>query len=104
MHKLTLAQQAKALAAKQISSEELTRHYIDRIEAHDGQLNSFITVLAEQAIEQAKQADADRHQTSVLKGIPIALKDLFCSDGTATTCGSKMLDNFVAACRFLYFL
>ena len=96
MHKLTLAQQAKALAAKQISSEELTRHYIDRIEAHDGQLNSFITVLAEQAIEQAKQADADRHQTSVLKGIPIALKDLFCSDGTATTCGSKMLDNFVA--------
>ncbi len=96
MHKLTLAQQAQALADKQISSEELTRHYLDRIEAHDGQLNSYISVLAEQAIEQAKQADADNHSTSVLKGIPIAIKDLFCSDGTQTSCASKMLANFIA--------
>lgn len=96
MHKLTLAQQAQALATRQISSEELTRHYLDRIELHDKQLNSYITVLAEQAIEAAKQVDADRQQTTLLKGIPLAIKDLFCTDGCKTSCGSKMLDNFIA--------
>ena len=58
MHKLTLAQQAKALAAKDFSSEELVSHYIKRIESHDEQLNSFITFTPERAIESAKQADA----------------------------------------------
>ncbi|MFK8026831.1 MAG: Asp-tRNA(Asn)/Glu-tRNA(Gln) amidotransferase subunit GatA [Gammaproteobacteria bacterium] len=96
MHKLTVAQQAKALAAKEFSSEELVSHYIQRIESHDEQLNSFVTFTPEQAIENAKQADARGAQGGLLNGIPIALKDIFCTDGIKTSCGSRMLDNFVA--------
>jgi aspartyl-tRNA(Asn)/glutamyl-tRNA(Gln) amidotransferase subunit A len=96
MHKLTIAQQAQALVDKEFSSEELVSHYIQRIEARDGQLNSFITFTPEQAIENAKQADARGKQGGVLNGIPIALKDIFCTDGIKTTCGSRMLDNFIA--------
>ena len=96
MHKLTIAQQAKALAAKEFSSEELVNHYIQRIEAHDEQLNSFVTFTPEQAIENAKQADARGTQGGILNGIPIALKDIFCTDGIKTSCASRMLDNFVA--------
>jgi|TARA_B110000238_G_scaffold199467_1_gene246629 aspartyl-tRNA(Asn)/glutamyl-tRNA(Gln) amidotransferase subunit A len=96
MHKLTLAQQAKALAAKDFSSEELVSHYIKRIESHDEQLNSFITFTPERAIESAKQADARGAQGGILNGIPIALKDIFCTDGIKTTCASRMLDNFIA--------
>jgi aspartyl-tRNA(Asn)/glutamyl-tRNA(Gln) amidotransferase subunit A len=96
MHKLTLAQQAKALAAKDFSSEELVSYYIQRIESHDKQLNSFITFTPERAIESAKQADARGAQGGILNGIPIALKDIFCTDGIKTTCASRMLDNFIA--------
>jgi len=96
MHKLTLSQQIEALSSKQISSEELTRHYLNRIEQYDSQLNSFVTVTPELAIEAAKKADADTDTTALLKGVPLALKDIFCMDGTKTSCASKMLDNFVA--------
>jgi len=96
MHTLTLAQQVRALAEKQFSSEELVKHYIQRIETHDEKLNSFITFTPERALEQAKQADASGNDAGLLNGVPIALKDIFCTDGVKTSCASKMLDNFVA--------
>ncbi|MBX9753230.1 MAG: Asp-tRNA(Asn)/Glu-tRNA(Gln) amidotransferase subunit GatA [Pseudomonadaceae bacterium] len=98
MHQLSLAEIARALAAKQFSAEELSRHLLSRINALDPQLNSFITVTEELAIRQAKAADARRAagETGALLGAPIAHKDLFCTEGVRTSCGSKMLDNFIA--------
>ena len=96
MHKLTIAQQVKALADKEFSSEELTQHYLQRIEAHDEQLNAFVTFTPERALESAKQADARGFDSKTLNGIPIALKDIFCTDGVKTSCSSHMLDNFIA--------
>jgi aspartyl-tRNA(Asn)/glutamyl-tRNA(Gln) amidotransferase subunit A len=98
MHELTLAEQLQALAQKRFSSEELTLHYLARIERLDQRLNSFITLTADAAIEQARAADnaRSRGEAGPLAGIPIAHKDLFCTDGVRTSCASKMLDNFVA--------
>ncbi len=96
MHNLTIAQQIKALSEKQFSSEELVNHYIQRIEAHDEKLNSFVTFTPEQALEQARQADARHADSGLLNGVPIALKDIFCTDGVKTSCASHMLDNFIA--------
>jgi aspartyl-tRNA(Asn)/glutamyl-tRNA(Gln) amidotransferase subunit A len=75
----------------------LTRSYLDRIGANK-QLNAFITVDSDQALAQAKAADTMRSngEAGVLTGIPLAQKDIFCTDGLLTTCGSKMLGNFVA--------
>lgn len=98
MHQLTLAEIARALAAKEFSSEELSRALLARIQTLDPQLNSFITVTADQALEQARAADARRAagENGALLGAPIAHKDLFCTQGVRTSCGSKMLDNFKA--------
>jgi aspartyl-tRNA(Asn)/glutamyl-tRNA(Gln) amidotransferase subunit A len=98
MHTLTLAEISRALSVKTFSAEELTRELLNRINKVDPQLNSFITVTETQAIEQAKAADQRRAQgdTSALLGAPIAHKDLFCTQGVRTSCGSKMLDNFIA--------
>ena len=98
MHSKTIAQLAQGLRDKTFSSEELTQSYLDRIEKLDPQLNSFITVAAEHALAQAKQADKAiaTGNASVLTGIPIAQKDIFCTNGIKTTCGSNMLDNFIA--------
>ncbi|GGL95927.1 glutamyl-tRNA(Gln) amidotransferase subunit A [Pseudomonas asuensis] len=98
MHTLTLAEISRALSAKEFSAEELTRALLDRIAQVDPELNSFITVTEAQAIEQAKAADQRRAQgeTGALLGTPIAHKDLFCTQGIRTSCGSKMLDNFIA--------
>jgi aspartyl-tRNA(Asn)/glutamyl-tRNA(Gln) amidotransferase subunit A len=94
----TLAQSATALQARSISSVELTRSYLERIERLDPRLNSFITVTAEQALEQAERADERiaAGDTSPLLGVPIAHKDIFCTAGIRTTCASRMLDNFVS--------
>ncbi|MGC8098228.1 Asp-tRNA(Asn)/Glu-tRNA(Gln) amidotransferase subunit GatA [Metapseudomonas otitidis] len=98
MHQLTLAEIARALAAKEFSSEELSSALLARIQTLDPQLNSFITVTADQALEQARAADARRvaGENGALLGAPIAHKDLFCIQGVRTSCGSKMLDNFKA--------
>jgi aspartyl-tRNA(Asn)/glutamyl-tRNA(Gln) amidotransferase subunit A len=98
MHQLTLAEIARALAAKQFSAEELSRDLLARIRQLDPQLNSFITVTEDLALEQAKAADSRRAagETGTLLGAPIAHKDLFCTQGIRTSCGSKMLDNFQA--------
>lgn len=98
MHQLTLAEIARALAAKEFSSEELSSALLARIQTLDPQLNSFITVTADQALEQARAADARRAagENGALLGAPIAHKDLFCTQDVRTSCGSKMLDNFKA--------
>jgi aspartyl-tRNA(Asn)/glutamyl-tRNA(Gln) amidotransferase subunit A len=98
LHELTIAEQLQGLASKKFSSEELTLHYLARIEKYDSQLNSYITITPELAIEAARAADAARTAGSAgkLAGIPIAQKDIFCTQGVKTTCASKMLDNFIA--------
>lgn len=94
----SISELRQGLDSKAFSSVELTRYFLDRIQAKDPQLNSFVTVTEEQAIESAKAADAviAAGQASALTGIPIAHKDIFCTQGVKTTCGSKMLDNFIA--------
>ncbi|HJS91378.1 MAG TPA: Asp-tRNA(Asn)/Glu-tRNA(Gln) amidotransferase subunit GatA [Steroidobacteraceae bacterium] len=98
IHKNSLAQLAAGLRAKKFSSVELVRAYLERIEASQPKLNAFISVTAEQALAAA--AAADRHIAAgtggALVGVPIAHKDLFCTAGVRTTCGSRMLENFVS--------
>lgn len=98
MHQQTLASLSKGLRTKAFSSEELTEHYLKRIQSLDvNNLNSFITVTEDTALTQAKKADqliASGNQNP-LCGIPIAHKDIFCTQGVRTSCGSKMLDNFI---------
>ncbi len=97
-HTKTLAELSAMLEAGEVTSVELTQAFIDRIKQHDGELNSFITVTEELALAQAKAADAKRQagQAGPLTGIPIAHKDIFCTEGVRTSCGSKMLDNFIS--------
>ncbi|HVY53357.1 MAG TPA: Asp-tRNA(Asn)/Glu-tRNA(Gln) amidotransferase subunit GatA, partial [Gammaproteobacteria bacterium] len=94
----TIAELSKDLAAKKISSLELTQFYLDRIQKFDKELNSFITVTPEVALANARHADEQRAsgKAGPLIGIPIAQKDIFCTKGIKTSCGSKMLDNFIA--------
>ncbi|MBC7982352.1 MAG: Asp-tRNA(Asn)/Glu-tRNA(Gln) amidotransferase subunit GatA, partial [Candidatus Obscuribacterales bacterium] len=98
LHRLTLSELAAGLAAKRFSSVELTGHFLTRIEHHNKTLNAFITVTAEQALAAAAAADRQlaTGQAGALTGLPMAHKDIFCTDGVLTTCGSKMLSNFVA--------
>ncbi|WP_282346652.1 Asp-tRNA(Asn)/Glu-tRNA(Gln) amidotransferase subunit GatA [Pseudomonas sp. PS01301] len=98
MHQLTLAEIARGLADKKFSAEELTRTLLARIAQLDPQLNSFITVTPEHAIAQAQAADVRRAngESGALLGVPLAHKDLFCTQGIRTSCGSRMLDNFEA--------
>ncbi len=98
MHNLTIAELAAGLRRGEFSSLELTRHFLARIERLDPGLNSFITVTAERALADAAAADAAlaRCEGGPLTGIPLAHKDIFCTNGVRTSCGSRMLDNFVA--------
>lgn len=98
MYQKTVAELSRLLHDKQISSTELTRYFLDRIHQHNPRLNSFITTLEENALLAAKAADQqiERHQAKPLTGIPIAHKDIFCTQGVKTSCGSKMLDNFIS--------
>ncbi|MGH8569118.1 MAG: amidase, partial [Gammaproteobacteria bacterium] len=98
MHDLTLAELSAALHRGETTSEELTRHFLARIERFDPALNSFVTVTPELALRQARTADAARRrgEAGPLCGIPMAHKDIFCTEGVKTSCGSKMLDNFIS--------
>src|SRR5712691_2559914 len=93
----TVAELSSALRAKKVSSLELTQVFLDRI-ARYKHLNAFITVDAERALKEARAADqrVQVGRAGPLTGIPIAQKDIFCTDGLPTTCGSKMLANFVS--------
>ncbi len=94
----TITNWANALAEKKISSVELTNYYLARIKRFDKPLNSFITITEEQALQSAKTADQMRREGKAgpLTGIPLAQKDIFCTQGVKTSCGSKMLDNFIS--------
>ena len=98
MHRLTIKQMSEKLRSGEITSVELTQHYLDRIERLDPELNAYVTVTPELALEMAKQADEliAKGEGSPLTGIPLAHKDIFCTEGVKTTCGSKMLDNFIS--------
>ena len=94
----TVAELSVALASGDISSVELTQTYLDRIAELNTELNAFITVCDESALDQARAADAARAngEAGALLGIPMAHKDTFCTQGISTTCGSRMLQNFVS--------
>lgn len=98
MHNKTLSELSTSLHNGDISSVELTQHYLERIKTHNGDLNAFITVTEDNALNQAKAADQQLQQKTagVLTGIPLAHKDIFCTEGVRTSCASKMLDNFIA--------
>ncbi len=97
MHQLTVAQMIGQLNARAVSSRELTQHFIERINRYDTDLNCFVTVTADQALAQATKADERRAggDAPLLCGVPLAHKDIFCTEGVRTSCGSRMLDNFV---------
>jgi len=98
MHTRSIARLGSMLRARELSAVELATHYLDRIERLNGRLNAFITVDRDKTLAHAREADARiaRGEAGPLTGIPIAHKDLFCARGWLTTCGSRMLGNFVA--------
>ncbi|WP_111858715.1 Asp-tRNA(Asn)/Glu-tRNA(Gln) amidotransferase subunit GatA [Acinetobacter sp. CFCC 10889] len=98
LHRLSIREMAEGLKSTQFSSRELTQHYLDRIAKIDQQVKSYVTVTPEQALIQADAADAalKSGQATALTGVPLAHKDIFCTQGIKTTAGSKMLDNFIS--------
>jgi len=98
MHSKTVAEISAGLQQGEFSSVEITQAFLDRIDRLAEGLNCYITVTAEQALEAAKKADQLRSEGKAgpLTGVPIAHKDIFCTQGVKTSCGSKMLDNFIS--------
>ena len=98
MHTKTLAGLARELKARKVSSEELAKTFLGRIARYNPRLNAFITVLEHQALAEARTADKAiaAGQAGPLAGLPIVHKDIFCTAGVKTSCGSRMLDNFTA--------
>jgi len=98
LHNLSIGDLADRLASRQLSSVELTHHFLIRIERLNPALNALITLTADEALKSAVAADLRRAagETGRLLGIPLIHKDIFCTDGVRTSCGSRMLDNFVA--------
>jgi aspartyl-tRNA(Asn)/glutamyl-tRNA(Gln) amidotransferase subunit A len=98
LHQKSAAEIGRGIHAGEFSSEEVTRHFLERIEQGNPRLNAFVTVTQERALEDARRADAvvADGRGGPLTGVPIAHKDIFCTDGILTTCGSRMLSNFVS--------
>lgn len=98
MHEKTIAELSLGLKNKAFSSQELTQAFLARIQTLDPKLNAFITVTEDMALASAKAADAllAKGEAGPLTGIPIAQKDIFCTKGVRSSCGSKMLDNFIS--------
>lgn len=98
MRKYTVSELSWLLDKREISAEELTKEYICAIGKRNGEINAYITVTEELALEQARQTDRRRQSgetLGALAGIPFAAKDNLCSEGVRTTCGSRMLADFV---------
>lgn len=98
---LTVHELKEKLKRNELTSEEITRAYIDRINEKEKEkdLGAFVTILENEAIEKAKEIDAERRNGQVVSeyaGIPVGLKDNMCTKGVKTTCSSKMLENFVS--------
>ena len=98
MHNKTVSELKNDLEKKEVSSLELTQHFIGRVKKYDCKLNSFITLTEEHALNQAKKIDQEisKGEFRPLGGIPLAQKDIFCTKNIKTTCGSKMLENFIS--------
>ena len=98
LHQQTMTELAEGLAAGEFSAEELAKTLIERIESMDGELNSTLTLTADEALEAARNADAARAagNAGALNGLPLLHKDIFCTQGVRTTCGSRMLEDFVS--------
>jgi aspartyl-tRNA(Asn)/glutamyl-tRNA(Gln) amidotransferase subunit A len=98
LHLSTAAELGRGIAAREYSSVEVTRHFLDRIGRAAKSLNAFVTVTEERALEDARRADARiaRGEGGPLTGVPLAHKDIFCTAGILTSCGSRMLSKFVA--------
>ncbi len=94
----SLRELSAALAAKQVSAVELATLFLDRIDQHNQTINAFITLDRSKTLTQAADADARRAagETNPLLGVPLGHKDIFCTEGWRTTCGSKMLHNFIS--------
>src|SRR5215207_1645698 len=94
---LTLLEARERLRARDLSAVELADAFLARIEAVEPAVHAYLTVMAERAREQARAADARRAagEDAPLLGLPVALKDVLCTAGTRTTCGSRILENFV---------
>jgi len=97
LYELTIKKAHLLLKKKEISSQELTRAVLERIDAVEDQVGAYITVDSEMALAQAKVADKEISRGNILPltGIPLALKDLICTKGLRTTCASRILENFV---------
>ncbi len=97
-HHATAAELARGLRAREYSSVEITQHFLERIGRANASLNAFLTVTGERALADARRADERiaRGEGGPLTGVPLAHKDIFCTEGVLTTCGSRMLSNFVA--------
>jgi aspartyl-tRNA(Asn)/glutamyl-tRNA(Gln) amidotransferase subunit A len=98
LHTKSLTELSTLLKSGETSSQQLTEHFLSRINSHGDKLNSFITVTEDIALSEARHADEilKKGEASALTGLPIAHKDIFCTQGIKTSCGSKMLDNFVS--------
>lgn len=96
-HELSVHEASALLQAREISSVELTEAMIDRIVALDNTIRAFLTITPEVALEQAREADERRAagEGGDLLGIPLAIKDVLCTQGIPTTCGSRILENFI---------
>ncbi|MBE19589.1 MAG: Asp-tRNA(Asn)/Glu-tRNA(Gln) amidotransferase GatCAB subunit A [Gammaproteobacteria bacterium] len=97
-YKLSIKEKLEGLKSGSFSSLEITNSYLERIKSLDNKINSFITLTESEAIESAKESDKryKNKENLPLDGIPIAHKDIFCTKGVLTTCGSKMLENFLS--------
>ncbi len=97
LHELTISQARKKLDAKEVSSVELTKACLERLEKVDTKLNAFLTVTKEEALEDAKEADTRiaKGEKTPLLGIPFSLKDMYLTKGIRTTAASKLLENYI---------
>ena len=93
--KLSVTELSEGLKKREFSSLEITKAYLDSISEKDKEINAYLTVTAQDAIQAAKLHDASNGETSALSGIPCAIKDNICTNGVKTTCASKMLSDFI---------